>query len=81
MGNTLGAFVFVIIGWLWMHIRYRNKDVREQILKDHEGSYDWIGSDLILKPILVLVIILLIAVILFVSVDLVKVVFAKIISM
>lgn len=51
-----------LIGWLYLWIRYRNKNKVNQILtKEYEDSYDFVGRYLLAQSVTVLLLLVLIA--------------------
>ena len=43
---------YSILGWLWLHMRYRTKDKRREILEEYENRYGWIGYELFMTFLL-----------------------------
>ena len=76
MEYLLGDILLTGLGWLYLLIRYRNKEVITRVLADeYEGSYSKAGSSLSLNVFAVLlsalILALLIAVIFFYFKDLI----------
>ena len=57
----MGNIVYIFIGWVYLWIRYRNKNKVNDILNNkYEGNYLFVGAELILSIFGILLIILLI---------------------
>lgn len=57
----MAEIVYPIIGWIYLWIRYRNKEKVKQVLKEEfENSYENAGATLSLKTFGVIMIILLV---------------------
>ena len=55
MEFLLGDILLAGVGWLYLMIRYRNKEVIAKILADkYEGSYSKVGSSLSLNAFAIL---------------------------